>query len=175
MKDLSAAYIVRVSPMNFEQPVELIARNLHDFLCMLCFHPQLLESDTEQSPLSEEIATALKLKPIEASVHYIEQLQQLRMQEVALDTLDGIGIVHTVDDSKEQISLFHFKNREALTIDEVATFFSQATQLAKLGFLRDAQSKGLLWDNEEIKLFLIEQLQLMELHDEAVRMRYPAY
>lgn len=175
MTDLSDAYIVRVSPMNFEQPVELIARNLHDFLCMLCFHPQLLDWDAEQSPLHEQVSTALQLKPIETSCTYLARLQQIRMQSITMATLDGIGVAHHLEHEKEAMSLFNFENKDTLTLNEVIKFFHQATYPAKLGFLRDAQSKGLIWDNDAVKQFIKEQLIHLGLHAEAERIEYPAY
>lgn len=173
--DLSDAYIVRVSPMNFEQPVEIIARNLHDFLRILCFHPQLLEEDGEQSPLHEQFSTALQLSPIETCSHYAEQLQQLRKQDLAMATLDGIGIVHKLEHVIDPLPLFNFENKDALTLEEVATFFNHAPHPSKLVFLRDAQSKGLIGDNDEVKHYVKEQLTQMGLPDEAARILYPTY
>lgn len=173
--DLSDAYIVRVSPMNFEQPVELIARNLHDFLCMLCFHPQLLDWDAEQSPLHDQVSTALQLEPIDKIAYYFEQLEQIRKQDIAMATLDGIGVAHHLEHEKNAISLFNFEHKDVLTLEEVITFFHQATYPSKLGFLRDAQSKGLIWDNDAVKQFVKKQLIHLKLHDEAERIDYPAY
>jgi hypothetical protein len=56
---------------------------------------------------------------------------------------------------------------------EVEKFFRNSSYASKLVFLRDAQSKGLIFDNEEVKLCLKEQLQLINFNDEAERISYP--
>jgi hypothetical protein len=52
-------------------------------------------------------------------------------------------------------------------------FFKNSSYEAKLAFFRDAQSKGLIYDNLELKLYLKEQLLLLHLNDEAARIPYP--
>ncbi len=37
VKDLETAYIVRVSPMDFDDPVKIVSRNLLDFMRILCY------------------------------------------------------------------------------------------------------------------------------------------
>ena len=43
VEDLQKAYIVRVSPMDFNEPVKIIARNIDDFMRILCFSPIVLD------------------------------------------------------------------------------------------------------------------------------------
>ncbi len=43
VEDLEKAYIVRVSPMDFDEPVKIIARNIDDFMRILCFSPIVLD------------------------------------------------------------------------------------------------------------------------------------
>jgi len=56
---------------------------------------------------------------------------------------------------------------QTLKLTEVKVFFETASLGAKLSFLRDAQSYGLIYDNEEVKEFLRNELLQLSLLEEA--------
>jgi hypothetical protein len=54
-------------------------------------------------------------------------------------------------------------------IKDVKHYFEKSPTSTKLAFLRDAQSNGLLYDSQEVKRYLKEQLLMLGLNDVAVR------
>ena len=198
--DLHNAYIVRVTPMDFENPVQIVARNMNDFLCLLCYYPSAMDLlhinsttanieqflskyplipketilNNEEYRVQQVLWDALQLEPINNLEKYFYTIQQDRLQETVLPTLDSIGVTNKLSTSNEvSHNLFHFEHVDQLTISQVVTFFNHATYEAKLAFLRDAQSKGLLFENVDVKHFLKEQLRSMQLLDEAERISFP--
>ncbi len=69
--------------------------------------------------------------------------------------------------------MLHLNSEQTLKIEEVKHLFECSSYESKLVFLRDAQSKGLIYDNDEVKRYLKEQLRLMYLNDEAERISHP--
>ncbi|MDN7242530.1 hypothetical protein QWY14_12010 [Planococcus sp. N028] len=202
VKDLYDAYIVRVSPMDFDNPVHVVARNIEDFISTICFYPDSMEI-LDMTSLRKEVLEFLchnpmipketmltnqeynihrivcekfQLKPIGNFENYFYLLHQQRGLDAILPTLDHIGVVKKEEATKASLNniiLLNLKNKDEITLPEVKSFFETAVYEAKLVFLRDGYSKGLLWDQEDIKLFLSEHLLLMDLPDEAESIFYP--
>jgi Fe-S-cluster formation regulator IscX/YfhJ len=186
-QDLDHAYIVRVSPMDFDNPVRIVARNLRDFLRMLCTKQNWIETvdittskdyllkltaesdyDDDQDTVRERVLEAFQLEPIESIYDYLQEVRQAREHEVVKATKDSIGIVwkESLPTNEE---LFHFGKDEILDKNAVRDFFEKSSIVAKLAFLRDAQSFVILFENPGIKPYLKEQLLLLGLEDETVR------
>ena len=174
VSDLLDAYIVRVTPMNFDQPVEIIARNLHDFLRLLCFHDSSFD-DTLQSPVHQQFSERFQLKAFDHVSDYFKQLHRIREKAISRSTLDGIGVMTDFVEPHDTMAFFDFDHKDSLLLEEVMAFFEQSSYVSKCAFLRDAHSKGLVWDNLLVKQFIKQQLVQMGLHDEAVRIVYPIY
>lgn len=192
-KDLEEAYIVRVSPMDFDDPVKIVARNLRDFMRMMCYAPASLDlldiysnEDYCKEVAHEDIAIVeadpslkvrtifkdyFELKPIKDTFSYYQSVQNERTKDMIIQTNDGIGIANKVSLSLEHPS-YELSRYSRLTMDIVETFFKTATQEAKLAFIRDAQSYGLIYDNEEAKEYLRNELIMLNLPDEAERIMY---
>lgn len=193
VEDLEEAYIVRVSPMDFDDPVKIVARNLRDFMRMMCYAPaslDLLDIYSNEDHCKEvgpeditivEDETSLKvraifkdcfkLEPIKDTFSYYKSVQNERTKDMVIQTNDGIGIANKVSVGLEHPS-FELSRDSRLTIDIVETFFKTATLEAKLAFIRDAQSYGLIFDNEEAKEYLRNELIMLNLPDEAERIMY---
>jgi hypothetical protein len=198
VNDLENAYIVRVSPMDSDDPVQIVARNLRDFLRLICyapgavdvvdvttnkdtFHniPELAATQTIEG-YDAEVRKALQqrfsLEPIKSLEGYLDEVKNERENEILLPTEDSLGIINkfaTITEETINEKLFKFEdNILVLDTDEVVHFFETTSFEAKLVFLREAQSKALLYDDEEVKLFLSKQLRIMHLDDEAVRINY---
>ncbi|WKA54763.1 hypothetical protein [Planococcus shixiaomingii] len=202
VKELQEAYIVRVSPMDFDNPVHVVARNIEDFISTICFYPDSMEI-LDMTSLRKEVLEFLchnpmipketmltnqeynihrivcekfQLKPIGNFENYFHLLHQQRGLDAILPTLDHIGVVKKEEATKASLNniiLLNLKNKDEITLPEVKSFFETAVYEAKLVFLRDGYSKGLIWDQEDIKLFLSEHLLLMDLPDEAESIFYP--
>lgn len=196
--DLDSAYIVRVSPMDFDNPVKIVARNLNDFMRLIFYYPNAMEilDITQNKSLVEEFlkesreATIItdkenkvkgkfnklfQLEPIESLHIYLQSIKKERENEIVFETEDSIGIVSKNMTCKNAIEkqLFNFNGKGILNTDDIKKFFNHSSYEAKLAFLRDAQSKGLIFDNLELKHYLKEQLPFLQLHDEAERVFHP--
>lgn len=201
-ENLEDVYIVRVSPMDFDNPVHIVARNIEDFLSAICFHPNsmnLLDMMSTHNEVSnfldnypalqkEMIYTnpeyaiqrivyeTFQLEPFKNFESYFELVQRQRKQEVIVRTLDHIGVTqkhNTSEEISKNFKLMNLENKEQLTLSEVKSFFETAAREEKLAFLRDGYTLRLIWDQEEIKSFLKEQLYSMELTVEAERIFFP--
>lgn len=194
--DLENAYIVRVSPMDFDYPVKIVARNIHDFLRILGYSSiELMDTSTNESeykrleklypeyfniqletddPERRAFIDAFQIIPIDNIYGYYQRLKDERESETVLSTPDGIGVVNHQNKMGNHQTI-ELELQQTINVEEVEQFFRQATDVSKLAFLRDAQSKGLIYDNEELKRFLKKQLIMMKLKDEAVRIQYPTY
>ncbi|MEH6939635.1 hypothetical protein V7056_17565 [Bacillus sp. JJ664] len=195
VKDLEDAYIIRVSPMDSDDPVRIVARNIHDFLRLLCFAPDALfnvdvttsEEYIKENPelatfqaiddidlkISDRVRQRFFLEPIRSLNGYMQKVKLEREDEIVLPTEDSIGVINKNITNKEEIQkqdLFDFKR--AFYREDVKQFFKTSSNEARLVFLRDALSQGLLYDDDGMKLILQEQLRLMQLEDEAVRVMY---
>ncbi|MBT2730689.1 hypothetical protein J7E63_28150 [Bacillus sp. ISL-75] len=192
-KDLENTYIVRVSPMDFDDPVKIVARNIHDFLRILCFSPSVLDMvdfttsernlekwvkecsqlSINQNKVRNMFCHTFQLTPIDSLYEYIQKVKQERDTEIVLSTEDGIGVASTNKNAINKQDLFQLDREQILEVKEVERFFRDSSYESKLAFLRDAQSKGLIFDNAEVKLYLKDQLRLIDLWDEAERISYP--
>ncbi|WP_192602402.1 hypothetical protein [Bacillus sp. OAE603] len=196
VSDLESAFIVRVSPMDFDNPVQIVARNIHDFLRLLCYAPSSVElvditTDKEYFKKYPDVAAShiikgndvkvreilknqFALEPIDSLYAYLQTVKQVRENEIVLPTEDGIGVISKNITNKEDIQtqdLFDLDG-DTFSPEDVKNFFETSSYEARLVFLRDAQSKGLLYDYEEMKNVLQEQLRLMHLDDDAKRVMY---
>lgn len=191
VKDLEDAYIVRVVPMDFDEPVKIVARNLQDFLRLLCFAPASLDildiysnedlcrkvsledstivMNKDTLKVREIFRKRAHLEPIPDIFNYFLEVSEERVGKIVLATKDGLGVVNKISASTNHKAA-SLSRYNSLKLYEVQSFFAAATPEAKLGFLRDAQSLGLIYDNEEVKEFLRDELVKLKLLDEAERM-----
>ncbi|AXI00646.1 hypothetical protein DV702_13500 [Sporosarcina sp. PTS2304] len=187
---LETAYIVRVSPMDYSQPVTLAAKNLRDFLKIIFFYPEAMDMldsmqvsevslathaiDSNERRVIERIEKLIPSNPPLSFIAYYKDMMNTRRNEVVLSTEDTIGIVspqavHTSSDT----SPFTLPAIEHMDIVAVQQFFRTASYEEKLAFIRDGQSKGLFFENESLQSYVKKQLVLLGLDDEAKRISYP--
>lgn len=205
IEHLDTAYIVRVSPMDFGDPVKIVAKNFVDFLRISCYYPFSLinlhinSSETEinnhldelpmittndlqyneQFKVNRLFTEKFQLKPIDCLYTYFQHVNQERRSETVKLTIDRIGITqqHLTEHhgSKLNHPTFPLHEQQQLNLNDILTFFNAATRIEKLCFIRDAQSLGLLFDNYEVKQYIKNQLISLGLYDEAVRLEYPKH
>ncbi|MGD6844689.1 hypothetical protein ACQCVH_19515 [Bacillus infantis] len=195
VSDLHNAYIVRVSPMDFDDPVKLVARNLEDFLSIAVYTPHVLDaielssspedvekyikqseeySDENRRTVVKAVQEALQLQPIDSLSYYLQKVNNEREESVQFKTEDGVGVVSHIENNAEKThSPFQLERGQTLDLARVRDFFEHAPLPLKYVFLRDAQSKALLYDHEEVKAYLKEKLYEMNLKDEAERISWP--
>ncbi|MEH7883417.1 hypothetical protein V7654_03725 [Bacillus sp. JJ1609] len=193
VEDLENAYIVRVSPMDFDDPVKIVAWNLRDFMRMLCYAPASLnlldissnqvyckEVGHEDSNILEDVSTlhvrtifrdTFQLEPMNDIYSYLKSVKDERTKEIVVPTNDGVGVVNNISNTMEHPA-FDLNRDSSLEIDKVKFFLEGVPPEAKLAFIRDVQSFGLVFDNDEVKAYFRDQLLLLNLPDEAERIMF---
>lgn len=110
--DLHDAYIVRVTPMDFENPVQIVARYINEFIRLLCYYPSAVDMlhmnstkatieqflnhnpmvpnemilNNEKYRVQQVLMDELQLEPINDLEKYIFKIQQERQQETVIPT-----------------------------------------------------------------------------------------
>lgn len=191
VETLDDAYIVRVEPMNFDDPVKIVARNLTDFISIMCQYvfalelldvssnvmaiTKYLDSTNFVSEQNEMLAICReKLKPvcIESLVDYYVQLRKSRAASVVVQTDDGIGVIKTGQNEIEQQEMFTLKRNMQPDVTAVQHYFKKVPLEYKLAFVRDAQSYGILYEELLLKKWIAEELHRLGFHDEGVRLQF---
>ena len=192
VSSLDDAYIVRVSPMDFDEPVKLVARNLDDFVALMIYHRYVAEVlDTSSSkatierylsdqltdetyPHEEEVVTVVyeqfTPKPIPSVHDYFKKLRDARAAAVVVETDDGIGVVRASANAINLQNHFSLERDMQPNLEQVQTYFEHSSLEYKLAFIRDAQSYGILFEEPLLKQFIIEELQRLNFKDEALRL-----
>lgn len=189
---LEQAYIVRVEPMNFDEPVKLVARNLTDFIGLMCRYVYAVDTlditssklkierylvncstyELEQQEVLRLCSEELRPVQIESLVHYFEELKYAREAELVVQTDDGIGVVKTRVEPLDQFERFVLARDMRPNLNVVKHYFALAPLTYKLAFIRDAQSYGILFNEHELKQWVIEELQRQGFETEAVRLSF---
>lgn len=197
--DLEQAFIVSISPMDFENEVKLLARNAKEFIdylysdeeLLFLFNGSMLESiddyqimkqnaekdastETDFYRVRKEVAA--KLQEVMGCVdianvyEYIQKtVTASRSTQVVLPTMDGLGIAAT-ENIADHSPLFPLTRNEDPALEEIMTFFVSAPKESKLALIRDVQFTGLVFEDPELKAFLIEELKEMGCCKEAERL-----
>jgi hypothetical protein len=184
--DLAQAPVVCVSPMHWNG-VWLVARNLHEFLSIVYTDNSPLTHYYEhtdaylhdlarrQAPVYDErrqmvrelFRTRFGIHPIEDMVRYIKDLRMARRRSIAVQTLNGLGVVPVF---AEQRAHTPFSLPDTLHWErdgsKIQGFFLNATEESRLAFIRDAQTKHLFTDSC-LRAFVTSQLRAMGLSDAA--------
>jgi hypothetical protein len=123
-----------------------------------------------QSPQVRRIfMETFQLEPIQDIYGYLTSVKNERSKQTVLRTNDGLGVVNKISSDALTHMTLELNRYKTLIPYEVKAFFKAASPEAKLGFLRDAQSYGLIFDNEKVKDFLRDELIQLSLLDEAER------
>jgi len=192
VSNLEEGPVVCVTPMNFGEHVKIVARNLKEFLDLIYTvtdsiaianftyfqdeqdYRKLLNNFRNDEPY-EERAQKLELMKAEFGLHAIEnvyrfvevELKEIRQQQIALPTLDGLGVVaQTV---KGELPLYPVHEDMKVDIGDMRKFLAAAPVESRLAFIRDAQFTNIL-EEPEIKQLVLAELKRMNLPDERKRL-----
>ncbi len=200
VEDLEEAYIVCVSPTN-DPPLKIVARNLHEFLRlaytlklaesldnMHCFTSEEdflrdLKEFTEEvfegkfrskaEATMEKLGEKFQLKPVDSVFSYINSVRSERAQLLAINTLDGIGVIKR----GKELAARRYDFKRPKNIADMREFLQKSSWEEKLGFFRDAHYAYILVDTYDIdvKDLVLEEMNKMDLKDEVRRMTLPAF
>ena len=190
VKNLEEAYIVCVSPMRYPQHIKIVARNIMEFIAVVCTLKSAMVIEnltffTEEKQYQklvadwDEISSEFKKNALYVSDRlkqefgiqelnnlyaYVDGVLTERANRTILPTLDGIGIV-CVSNERDSHKVFPLSKDEVPSYQDVFDFFEGATIESKLAFIRDSQYT-LLIDDYDIRELVIEEMLKIGLHEE---------
>ncbi|TDL92062.1 hypothetical protein E2R55_03075 [Vibrio vulnificus] len=199
VSDLENAFVVCISPMDFDSHIKIVARNIREFVNLVCtmkdaltisnfnileeegqyirlikelkqVEPEDEEFEENANYVVEKIIATLGSELIEDVYHYVERkVKTEREQQTILPTLDGLGIIPVESVTSNHI-LYKLEKDMKINLEEVKSFFNSATTESKLAFIRDAQFTYLISDEIELKELVINEMIKLGLNDEVGRL-----
>ncbi|WP_313894065.1 hypothetical protein [Psychrobacillus sp.] len=194
VSDLMDAPIVCVSPTN-DPPIRYIARNFKEFMNLALAVPyvEMLEgfwAIQDEKNISEAMKEFVNETPVDwvtmrAHIynrlkqsfsteqvnifHYFHQIKLERAEQIAMQTLDGLGIMGQSNGSS--YSFAANRNCDELELERMAHYLNAANLVEKLAFVRDAHYWCILAPDydEAVSNIIIKLLESLDLTDEVNR------
>jgi hypothetical protein len=196
--DLLKAPIVCVSPSN-DPPLNLVAPDIYSFLAIVCkikeaesldglrftdreaewldeiVSEQLGDEDNLRAAnlLSSVLMERLNLEEPASVYDVIQSARAERAKAVCIETLDGLGVVGTLEAGGGKPRIYDFNAEGAKELAKIREFSEKASYVEKLALCRDAQYSCIFAKDydHEIQLLIAEMLESMGLTIEAQRVR----
>ncbi|GMK38071.1 hypothetical protein PCCS19_11250 [Paenibacillus sp. CCS19] len=188
---LDNAYIVCVSPMDFEKPISILSRNIRELLALwiavgdpclmdaykyysredqfnkfLRKHEKgLYERSIKLEPYFDMFIQQFDIEPITDVYQYLHSVQQMRHEEKVLPTLDGLGVIRCTSNSGGH-KPYTVTQNGTYKVDEISEYLSGCSMETKLALIRDLQFHHALSD-ENLVDFIYRELLKDNLVDEA--------
>ncbi|MGE8205374.1 hypothetical protein ACQKP0_12475 [Heyndrickxia sp. NPDC080065] len=200
VSDLEDAFVVCISPMDFGSHIKIVARNIREFVSLICtmkdagtisnfnyfedkedylnLFKQLKQEESEieefvkrANYVVEKVINTIGCEIIDDVYHYVERKVMIeREQQTLLPTLDGLGIT-ALENANRDHSIYKLEEDMNINLNEVKNFFNTATIESKLAFIRDAQFTCLISDDIELKELVINEMIKLGLNDEVERLK----
>ncbi|WP_144460738.1 hypothetical protein [Siminovitchia fortis] len=200
VSDLEDAFVVCISPMDFGSHIKIVARNIREFVGLICtmkdavtvsnfnhmkeeeeylrLLKKLKQEDSENEEyieranyVAEKIKSAIGCEIIEDVYHYVERkVLAEREKQIIISTLDGIGII-TFENVNSSHTIYKLEEDVNIDLNEIKSFFNNATTESKLAFIRDAQFTLLISNEIELKELVMNEMIQLGLNDEVDRLR----
>lgn len=192
--DLMDTPIICVSPTN-DPPIRYIARNFKEFMNLALAVPyvEMLEgfwAFNNENQISEMIKEFVNETPVDwvtkrtliynrlkqsfsteqvSILNYFHQIKLERAEQIAMQTLDGIGIMGQNNGSS--YSFAADRNCDELELERMAHYLNAANLVEKLAFVRDARYWCILAPgyDEAVSDIIIKLLESLDLTDEVNR------
>jgi hypothetical protein len=199
VSDLENAFVVCISPMDFDSHIKIVARNIREFLNLVCtmkdaltisnfnileeegqyirllkelkqVEPEDEEFEEDANYVVEKIIATFDSERIEDVYHYVEgKVRTEREQQTILSTLDGLGII-PVENITSNFLPYKLEKDMTIDMEEVKAFFNSATTESKMAFFRDVQFTYLIADEIALKELVIHEMKKLGLQDEVDRL-----
>ncbi|MCI1590235.1 hypothetical protein [Heyndrickxia oleronia] len=200
VSDLENAFVVCISPMDFGSHIKIVARNIREFVSLICTmkdtgaisnfnhmkeeeeYLNLLKQIKKEEPenkefveranyVVEKIISTIRCEIIDDVYQYVERMIRTeRKQQTILPTLDGLGVV-AMENVFRSHSIYKLEEDMNINLNEVKNFFNTASTESKLAFIRDAQFTNLISDEIELKELVINEMIKLGLNDEVGRLK----
>lgn len=174
VSDLEDAFVVCISPMDFGSHIKIVARNIREFIGLICtMKDAVTVSNFNHMKEEEEYLSLLKKLKQEDSENeeYIE-----RANYVAGKIKNAIGceiiedVYHYVERNSSH-TIYKLEEDVNIDLNEIKSFFNHATTESKLAFIRDAQFTLLISNEIELKELVMNEMIQLGLNDEVDRLR----
>ncbi|AFH63169.1 hypothetical protein ACVNS2_21145 [Paenibacillus caseinilyticus] len=199
--DLEEAPIVCISPMDFDRPVRIVAKNLKDFLRLSLTDANLVlnpfGTEAEYLAAQERWAEEEKASPYQrteeekqARLEVIHELQKrISLPELGLSAFSYVQ--KTSEERGKQVTIrtldglgvttpleqgrlheeFKVSKDEPIDLSKLKAYLAGAPRASKLALLRDLQITRVLPNERELQPLLLEEMQRLGLKDEAARIQ----
>ncbi|MEG0438976.1 MAG: hypothetical protein RR587_07025 [Solibacillus sp.] len=197
--DLDVAPIVCVSPMDFDRPTRIIAKNLREFIQINLTDSELFynQFDCEESYVAAKNQCAaenanslyqpsenekllktratkfltdhIPMPVIENAYRYVQHIELERQRNVTIPTQDRIGIVTPVLQGEEHEQFQIHKELEP-DLQLLREYFHSAPVASCLALFKDIQLNFIIKDNPNLFKVVIAAMINMELFDETNRL-----
>lgn len=197
ISDLEEAPIVCVCPMDFEEPIRLIANNLREFLRInytddalfynhfanedryLAFKKEQEVEHASYPPSEQQLSNQARIKNfiqeriqmpiVENPYHYIQMIRMQRQEMVSIKTQDGLGVVAPLPAYKTHKS-FEIHQDTKLDLEVLKAYFSTASIPSQYAIFRDIQLHYVLLDEPLLRKIVLESMLNIGLIDEVNRL-----
>ncbi|MDT0161313.1 hypothetical protein [Bacillus sp. AG4(2022)] len=196
--DLETAPIVCVSPMDFDAPTRIVARNIKEFLGINLTDSSLFynqfgseekylaakarwaeEAESLSNMLSEKdslvreeaekfLRENIQVPHIENPYRYVETAAIERQKVISIQTQDGLGVTAPLLQGEEHIP-FPFQPHQVPDKKKVEEYLLAAPTASKLALFRNTQLNLDLMEYPEIYVVVIEAMKKIGLTDEVKR------
>ncbi|MCZ8520357.1 MULTISPECIES: hypothetical protein [Paenibacillus] len=197
--DLEEAPIVTVSPMDFDRPTRIVARNLREFLRVNLTDENLFinsfRSEAEYLEAKRRWAEEEKNSPyrrteeeIQARQKVVEELgKRIPMPEIGTSAFAYVQnaneerskriTVPTMDGLGVTVPLEHGRTHEAfpvnkddgIDLEKLRAYLAGASRADKLALFRDIQMNFILPQEKELRTLILAELRSLGLNEEAAR------
>jgi hypothetical protein len=197
--DLEVAPIVCVSPMDFERPTRVVAKNLCEFLRVnltdsVLFYNQFdseekylkarerwvaeaassrYQPSEDEKLIQDKVIKLLKeniqIPTIDNPYCYVQNVQLERNSNVSVQTQDGLGVIAPLLQGEKHIQFLIQKDTNP-ELELLQEYLNSAPVASRLAIFRDLQLNYVLADNPELNNIVINSIINMELIDEANRL-----
>lgn len=199
--DLEMAPIVCISPMDFDRPTRIVAKNLREFLSINLTDEALFYNDFEneksylaaKQKWAEEAANSpyqpsendkavretirkrlmenIRMPLIDNPYHYVRNVDLERQKSVTIRTLDGLGVTAPLSEGEKHIP-FPIQKRAEPDLKLLKEYLNSAPVASRLALIRDIQLYYVLEEQQELRDIVLESMNKMGLSDEARRLSY---
>ncbi|MCA0755530.1 hypothetical protein KP806_10740 [Paenibacillus sp. N4] len=191
--DLEDAYIAVVSPMDFGSRIWLAARNINDFLRIVCTERSVLfnhfpdagvylehldktrrdradDRDPERMEAIRRLKDAFALTEIDDMAVYIRKLREERDRAICIRTFDTVGVVLLSESGgvRDAASYLPFQLEDAEVLEQM---LRHASPEVKLAVIRELQHRNAVPDDSEFFRLCDDILTELELYHERFNLR----
>lgn len=193
--DLEAAPIVCVSPMDFERPTRIIAKNLYEFLSVNLSDRELFYNQFESednylvakeqwiaeaanSPyqlsenekiVRERVREDLQIRIIDNPYRYVQNVELERQRKVSIQTQDGLGVITPLLQHEKHLPFPIIKDIDP-DLQSLQKYLYSTPVASRHALFRDIQFHYVLQDNQELYKIVKDAMLHLELTDEANRL-----